>query len=96
MNYRDGTLYYMGKERSALNSFYPVQKFFYKTLENGYDEIVREHKECFIQGFEWYETIDIMHTDVIDDLIVDDCTMQKKKMPNPKRGIKNLLAKWLR
>jgi len=82
LNYIDGVLHYMSKGLSELESFYEVQKFFYKTLENGYDEIIRNNKKCFFQGFEWHERFEIKAVKDISDLIHNNVEPSKKTKVN--------------
>jgi len=78
LNYKDGAIHYMDKGLSELDSFYEVQKFFYKTLENGYDEVIRENKKCFFQGFDWSEKLEIKEVYDISDLTNSNVGLSKK------------------
>lgn len=82
LNYKNNTIYYMDKEKSSLTDFFPIQIFFYQTLENGYDEIIRENKEYFFQGFEWFEKIDILKTDDINEMVIKNIKLTRKQKEN--------------
>jgi len=53
----NGIIYWMPKKDSSLNSFKPVQNFFYKTLESEYFTFINSYKNYFFQGFEWQNSI---------------------------------------
>jgi predicted SAM-dependent methyltransferase len=80
LNYKKGILYYMDKETSELSRFYEVQKFFYKTLEHGYDEIIQNNKQYFFQGFEWSEKLELKSVDSIVDLIENNVELEQPKV----------------
>jgi len=93
LNYKDKVIYYMDKNKSSLNSFFPIQTFFYKTLENGYDEIVIENKKYFFQGFEWFERINISQTDDIRKMLTDDINLKPKEKSSSRSYIKLFFKK---
>ena len=78
LHFQNGRVYYMDKAQSQLNSFYTVQTFFYKTLESGYDELVRENKKYFFQGFEWDGKLIFEKTDDIRQLTSPKVIINKK------------------
>lgn len=96
LNYKNNSIYYMSKEKSSLNSFFPIQVFFYRTLENGYDEVIRDNKEYFFQGFEWFETISVIKTTDINEMIIDTIDIKKKEKPVIKEKIKTRIKIFIR
>ena len=81
LNYKDNTLFFMDKENTYLNNFFSVQAFFYKTLQSGYDEIVRNNKNYFFQGFEWFNNIRTVKTADIKNVTTDSITIPLKHTP---------------
>ena len=66
--YKNGVIKYMPKNQAGINDFKAIQKLFYKSLEARYDDIVRDLKEYFFQGFEWETKIITEKTSSFDDL----------------------------
>lgn len=58
LHYHQGILYWLPKHRTALDAFFPIQKFFYQSFVEGYDEMVVSLKEHFFEGFEWHGKIE--------------------------------------
>jgi len=96
VNYKDNVIYYMDKAKSSLNSFFPIQIFFYKTLENGYDEIIRKNKEYFVQGFEWHNKIDILKSDDIQEFFYMEFDLISIKKLTKKNSLLNRIKLFLR
>lgn len=53
LRFDKGTLYYMPKKNTAIDSFKPIQKFLLETLRNGHSKMMVDIPEYFIQGFEY-------------------------------------------
>ena len=70
LNHND-IIYYMSKEESGLNSFLPVNRFFYETLKSGQDQMIQELKEYFFQGFEWKGEIHVRKANSLMELTFD-------------------------
>jgi len=96
LNYKDNVIYYMDKAKSDLNGFFQIQMFFYKTLEKGYDEIIRENKEYFFQGFEWHDEINILKTDEIQELVSKEIKLTNVKHKQKKYIFLNRIKQLLR
>lgn len=64
--YKDGVLLWMRKEESGILKYAPVQKFFYRTAELGYFDLINDCKKYFFQGFEWFDKIESRHVDNIE------------------------------
>ena len=64
----NGTLYWMPKNESQLDSFKSVQRFFNKTLEREHYDFVNDFKEFFFQGIEWETGIPTQKVSDIDIL----------------------------
>jgi SAM-dependent methyltransferase len=61
-----GVVNWMTKEESGLMHYEKIQKFFYRTCELGYHEMIQSLKEYFFQGFEWFDTIKSRKVDDIE------------------------------
>lgn len=95
---RDGKLHYMKKSATVLNDLLPIQKFFYQSLEKGYNELVDQLKHFMFEGFEWNEPFPLKKTDSIEDIIIThpqiDMRINKKKngkKVNIKKIFRNIL-----
>lgn len=64
--YKDKTIFWMTKEHSGIMLYAPVQKFFYRTAELGYFDLINDCKKYFFQGFEWFDTIRSKQVDNIE------------------------------
>ncbi len=93
LNYKNNVIWYMGKNKSNLNNFFSIQKFFYKTLECGFDEVLRGNKEYFFQGFEWKNNIKIQKTNDLQEFSVKGEVFKKKEHAKFVFKIKSLLKK---
>ncbi|MEH6503183.1 MAG: methyltransferase domain-containing protein [Cycloclasticus sp.] len=93
LNFKSNAIWYMGKNQSRLDSFFSIQKFFYKTLECGHDEIIRENKEYFFQGFEWENEIVMIKTSDIEELCAEGVISKNRKKTNFRQSLKSKLQK---
>ncbi|WP_373032461.1 methyltransferase domain-containing protein [Sulfurovum sp.] len=96
LNYKDNAIYYMDKDTSNLNRFLSVQTFFYETLQHGYDEIVRENKAYFFQGFEWEHKINIIKSDDMQDFLSFQIKLVNKNQLSRKRKFINIIKQYIR
>ncbi len=96
LNNKNGVLYYIGKEHTSLSEFSSVQVFFYKTLQNGYDEVIRKNKGYFVQGFEWFDKIEIQKTRNLQDLVAQNISLVNVKLDLKGYYLRNILAKFRR
>jgi SAM-dependent methyltransferase len=70
--YFDGkTIQWASKTETDILKWYQVQKFFRRTLENGYERLVRDHAPWFVHGFEWRDEIRALHNPEIFQLNVE-------------------------
>lgn len=65
---KNGVINWMTKEESGMSKFMPVQKFFYRTCEQGYYEMIDNFKQFFFQGFEWFDIIQSKHVNQLEDI----------------------------
>lgn len=81
---RDNVVYYKKKEELNLQNFLLVQQFFLKTLEFNYDDIVKDLKNYFFQGFEWKESIEIVKGSGLESITydIDNLNLLKKSKKN--------------
>ena len=66
--YRDGVINWMTKKESGLLDYAIIQKFFLKTCQLGYFEIINSCKDYFFQGFEWADNIKSIKVDNLEKL----------------------------
>jgi hypothetical protein len=66
--YQDGEILWLTKRDTRMIDLKPVQKFFRSTLSAGYDEMIRFQKDCFFQGFEWFDSIRLRRVDDLSEL----------------------------
>ncbi len=64
--YKDNVIRWMMKSESGLNKYESIQKFFYRTCELEYLDVIKSFKQYFFQGFEWVETIKAEKTNKIE------------------------------
>ncbi len=93
LNNKNGTLYYIDKENTALDEFFPVQVFFYKTLQNGYDEVIRKNKGYFVQGFEWFDKLVLQQANSLQDLIAQNISLVNVKLDLKGGRLRNIQEK---
>lgn len=79
VKYKNGKLNYLRKDKTGLNEFLPVQKFFFQTLRMGYSKNVEDLKQFMFEGFEWCEKFDAREASCIDDLVFDHCEIPQAK-----------------
>lgn len=87
MNFKDGTVIYMPKEETALDSFLPIHNFFLKTLQNGYTEIVDNFQTYHFKGFEWFESFSVRKVDKLGDLVEMSIALDKRSQGEQTRRI---------
>lgn len=98
--YKDGTLYYMSKEKSGISKYRLAHEFFYDTLEKGHTSLVDCMKNYFFQGFEWRNKISIKKTEKLTDLLFTKIDFSpipihtKNKRKNIFKKIRRKLKKW--
>jgi hypothetical protein len=99
--YQNEKIYYMLKEESPLNQFLSVHRFFYETLQAGYDSLIRELLSHFFQGFEWFERIETQKAASLDEITFDVTQMRilprtpPKEEKQPFRRLRGLIRKVL-
>ena len=81
LSYIDGVVVYISKSETRLDEFLPVQNMFYRSLELGYEELVRNNRDVFSHGFEWSRSIEIRAVDSIRDLAIDPATLARPASP---------------
>lgn len=84
LKYDQGSLKYMKKNDSNLAEFKPVQEFFYQSLNNGYDQIVRNLLPFFMEGYEWEKSFAIKRVHTIKEICLTNVTipvLQPVKLP---------------
>jgi len=70
--YKNGVIKYLGKEKTQLNLFSPVQKFFYNSANAGHTCLTQSLKNYYFQGFEWYGKIQLKEVHKIQDIVYSD------------------------
>ena len=71
LGHRDRELLWMPKSETGLRKFQAIHQFLRKTLESGYDEMIKAMKEQFFIGFEWNGAIILRRVSEIEELIPD-------------------------
>lgn len=69
LKYDGLTLRYMKKVNTPLAYFKPVQKFFFQTLERGYQQTVSSLIPYIMEGFEWHGSFLVSKAESINDLV---------------------------
>lgn len=82
LKYDGNKLLYMRKQELPLNSFKPFQKFFLKTLDNGYGDFLGKIPHCFFEGFEWKMPFDIVQDNQLDKFIIYDFEKKIEEKPH--------------
>ncbi len=67
--YDNGIIKYMGKEKTKLNLFSPIQTFFYNSASAGHKSLTQSLKNYFFQGFEWHGTIQAVEVNDINQIV---------------------------
>lgn len=87
LKFKNNTLFYLKKTNTHFFEFWPVQKFFFESLNKGYSKIIEDLKEFLFEGFEWLTPFSIKKTNSINDLIFDKFFIDKFFI-NPSKEIK--------
>ncbi len=99
LTYEDGVIKYLGKEKTALDTFIPIQVMLYETLIKGYDMLVQDLKEYFFLGFEWQGEIVCEEVDDMADIVLPLSKIkaldQKKRPISCKQKIAKKLMSYL-
>jgi SAM-dependent methyltransferase len=66
--YNENGIKFFSKEKSSLSDFEGIQVFNRETLKRGYDMLIRENNSIFIQGFEWFDSIQFSEASKIEEL----------------------------
>jgi SAM-dependent methyltransferase len=69
--YKDSKLFWMNKSETNLSEFQPIQSLFYESLWKEYYSLMRELKQFLFEGFEWFDSIDLVKTCDLQDLTFD-------------------------
>lgn len=70
--YKEGVINWMTKEESGMPTFSSIQKFYYKTIELGYSDMVNDCKKYYFQGFEWFDKIKSIKVNNVELLTYSD------------------------
>jgi len=70
--YKNGVISYLGKEKTELNLFLPVQSFFYHSASAGHKGLTNSLKIYFFQGFEWSICVPVKEVKSISDVVYSD------------------------
>lgn len=94
--YENGVIKYLGKEKTQLDLFAPVQKFFYNSASAGHTCLTQSLREYYFQGFEWYGKIQLKEVHRIEDIVYTDnisnnITKEKFQNISCRQKIKNKL-----
>lgn len=81
LHYVGGEVRWMSKSATPLAFFQPVQSFFYRSLNEGYDEMVVSLKEQFFIGFEWQGVLPVREVSQIAELCPIDDTFVFPRNP---------------
>ncbi len=66
---KSNTILFLPKDKTCLETFRPVHDFFYKTLQQGYSDLIDQLKEYFFVGFEWQGDFRIKRVNQLEELI---------------------------
>jgi SAM-dependent methyltransferase len=92
VNMRDGTLIYLPKDETSLESFFPVQKVLYRSLELGYTQLVDALAQYMFDGCEWRGSLPCRRALSLDELTRDVNDLPPNAPQRP-RSVRNLLAR---
>jgi hypothetical protein len=95
LKYDQGCLKYMKKNNSYLSEFKPVQDLFYQSLNQGYDQIVRDLLHFFMEGYEWNKPFTIKQVSTIREVCITDAVIPLLK-PVPAPTFLQLLKQLIR
>lgn len=66
--YEERIIKWYSKEKSSLSDFEGIQAFYRETLKRGFNNLIKENESIFVQGFEWFGTIEFAKASKIEDL----------------------------
>lgn len=80
---KNGVIVWLKKSDTALDDFYAVNKFFYKTLETGFTMPADTFKDYFFDGFEWSGRIGSKKAGKIGEVCLEitAATLLKRSVP---------------
>lgn len=81
LRFVNGTLLYMPKKDTAIDSFKPIQQFLLETLRSGHSKMMVDIPEYFIQGFEWDKPFAAKQTNDLKQLAHPTLTVPQPKVP---------------
>jgi len=95
--YEDGVIKYLGKEKTQIHLFQPVQDFFYNSAIAGHVSLTQSLKVYFFQGFEWQGNIPVKEADNVQGVVYkkevsETITNVINKNISVKQKIKNKLS----
>jgi len=70
--YKEKTVKWLSKEKSSLSDFDGIQTFNRETLKRGYNTLIKENASIFVQGFEWFNTIEFAKASKIEELFFSE------------------------
>ena len=79
VKYKNSKLYWMNKNQTNLAEFQGVQDFFYKSLWQEYYSLVDDLRSYLVEGFEWFDRVELIKTSNLDDLLFDTVDLPKKE-----------------
>lgn len=88
---RGDELLYLKKDKTAINSFLPVQRFFLAAIDGGYTHSVNELKRFMFEGFEWDRPFGYREVSQIQDIMWHDYII-----PSAPRRRNNIIIRILR
>jgi hypothetical protein len=97
LKFHDNRLRYMKKSATHLDSLLPVQKFFYRSLEQEYFTLVNELKMFMFQGFEWLKPFNVEKADSLEDIVWEKPEIPKKiveMLVEKPKGISNKIKRF--
>lgn len=92
---RGNVLLWMPKSESGLDKFKPVHQLFYKSLEQGHDELILSLKNFLFEGFEWFNSINSEKVNNLELLTFNNSEITLSKNIR-KRVETNIFAKGIR
>jgi SAM-dependent methyltransferase len=96
LRFHDGEILWMPKIETSLTDFVPIQQFFANTIERGYDDLIQSLKECFFQGFEWKDRVNVRRVRTLSDLVPPCAEIQPKSQTDIPPSGKELILELLR
>lgn len=89
----DSCLYYLKKTDTTLREFVPVQRLFYRSLEQEYYSLVNSLRRFMFEGFEWMAPFEIRRADSINNLTWETLNIPKHQPAVKKRGLLHSLKR---